>query len=444
MPYLDLEYRFLFADGSFTRISGFDTIFCSDNERYYPVFFGDFSTLCLALYAEDDSIIELSILSGIDANQLSVASEYGASATDGRLDGNSLRLFAGETAVISGLELGMNYTLNGSSRTLNTYTFSTVSGNYTGGNATPPPNSGGTERKLLRIALNNAAGFYNKRELYTDVSWLLFEEFLQTAELVYDKEDASQAEIDAAADALFDAMMSLQGKSPETEAYDTLDFGNAKADFTLSWETQSASEGATVILNIIAAEAAYISAVRFDLEFGEELEFDYAGGQNGFTAVRSVSDGATASVALVRFGGQTAAANRNSFNVIDTDGLGSAVVAKIRFRVKSGGKTGVTLAKSLVAAIDSNGYGADISANTPVSSSELVLTGGGTEGTSSINFNRDKIISMADLSTATSWYRASPSEASVWQDAQAADLDGDGVITVADFVLILFEIEKYE
>jgi hypothetical protein len=97
------------------------------------------------------------------------------------------------------------------------------------------------------------------------------------------------------------------------------------------------------------------------------------------------------------------------------------------------------LTSAIAAAADAYGIGTDVSTSMTGATQNLRITEGAAVSDLPLDFNGDFNITLADIATVQTYYRCSAETNPVLWNSKAkyADYDKDGIITVADYLLIL-------
>jgi hypothetical protein len=423
------EYGVTLGGNFFT----FNGIIIDDSTDYVPLFLhsGSSGQFCLALYAEVDTVAELDVLGG---SNVRIADSGTNVPTTGRINGDKLTLHAGELAVITGLD-GSNFTLNGVPSTVNSggkFIVLSTAGNSSSGT------SGVGARDLLKIALDNAEKFANRESDYTAETWMIFTASFEIASDVYADSGASEQQVSVAANNLFAALDGLTQIYNAPTGRVPLEI-TGKAEFALTKTGDTTVSGETLVLEITAADAAYLSAAVVEFAYSGAMTFEYAGGSAGFVAIAVNSAPGRGSVALLN--NNFARSNANSFSQTEPD----TVIARLRFRSTAPGNASAELSSVLATAVDGEGIGTDVTADF----SGAIVSFSVVEGTAApdlpLDFNGDFNVSLADLATVQAYYRCSASsDLALWNSkAKYADYDDDGVITIDDYLLILPRIYEW-
>ncbi|MDR0818164.1 MAG: hypothetical protein LBN43_01155 [Oscillospiraceae bacterium] len=404
---------------------------------FIPVFISadtNDGTRCFALLADANITVSLDLLTE-HSGALTVNGESGSSS----VSGNLLTLSEGDLAVIRGLSPGYSYTLNGFDYTsAKQGTFVRQSTSYGGGNGGGNQNNSGIDKEMLSFALSEAKQFENMSDSYSENSWDTFLEALLNAKAMYVNANAAQGEVDSAAKDLLDAIGGLEFTvSLRTgETFDPTD--SAELALYLPEEFTGTVNGSTITLEIWAADYEYVAALRFSFSYDSDLlTYEYAEGVNGYTALESTVSGDAVTVVLSQLNSTKVVPNSFSRKVIDKSDAGF-LIAKLRFRSKNAGEDAkVTLTSATAAAIDKDGYGADVKTTLSSDTVKFNVRNGASQLEPTLDLNGDNILSLADLTTAQNWYRESNANTEVWVKAQYADYDNDGVITVKDLLTLL-------
>jgi uncharacterized repeat protein (TIGR02543 family) len=274
-----------------------------------------------------------------------------------------------------------------------------------------------TDREGLRDAwlrldrALEAASAYVNPSPYTAESWAAFAGALAAAAAAA---DASPEAVSAAAAALEAAVAGLELASPPapSEAFPV-----AEASFA---GPAAAVKGFPAEYTLSMANVRNLGTVMLQLAYDSSLlTLDSVSALNGFSLLSNQGG----LIVIWNAGGMTSAEAKD--------------VLRLRFTAAAAGAADVEIKGLEAASYLQDGSGAADVAVSPPDPAKLTTA---VSNPDDYDFNKDGQVTLADLATAQLYYRAAAGDAN-WDVAAAADVDGNGVVTVADFILILRHIE---
>jgi polygalacturonase len=277
---------------------------------------------------------------------------------------------------------------------------------------TPPENL--EELKLAWLALDQAmaaARGYQNGALYTEVSWAAFTQALESAQTLSPHADVEQ--IQAARNALSGAILALvplhRPEEPEL-------FPEAKATFT---GPDASVVGLAVSYQLALADIKNLATVKVDFTFNSDvLTLDSVVAGSGFDVFYSEQGENT--VVLYHLNGVTSAQ--------------TTPILQLNFAAKAEGSADVA-----VTGLEAASYRTDRLAAVDIEIDASAVGGIATQikTPDRYDFNRDGAVTLADLATAQLWYMSNIEMGAPWSERQAADVDGNGLINVYDYIHIL-------
>ncbi|MDR1157521.1 MAG: Ig-like domain-containing protein [Oscillospiraceae bacterium] len=262
--------------------------------------------------------------------------------------------------------------------------------------------------KALDSAAARARSYINPA-IFTDVSWAVFANALQAAEAA--PSGVSSAELWALAGALERA---IEGLVPRRQQFQT-----ARVYFT---GPADATVDQPVKFTVSLGDVENLGTVRVRFRYdSDRLALDKVEEQNGFSILNVTSD----TVTLCHLDGVT------------TDE--AKPVLELHFTPKAPGAAAVEIVSVEAASYYTDQSGAaDLTVDLAASDAIAVTVRDGDR----YDFNRDGQLSLADLAAAQLWYMEAIG-GSNWARARAADIDGNGVINVGDFIDILTYLTQH-